>query len=675
MGTNFGSIGEAFIDIRADLTKLKRDLRTVGSTIRKAGGGMQRAGRQVTMFLTAPILLLGGAAVKTASDVQEMINLFEVTFESASKDVEDWARVNAKAMQRSRFDMMQTASSFAAFLKPLGVAPKAIVPMSKALTALTTDLSSFRNIAEKDVFIRLFSGLAGETEAVRRLGIDIGVTSINAELLALGINKTSAEAKQSEKVIARFNLIMRQSTDAQGDAVRTALFFENQMRGLGATVKDVAVIIGQKLLPTATRMVQELRLLGQRFLSLDSAVQSGIIAIIGFVGVLGPAIIIIGLLLQAIGFAIAGFAVLAPVVGAALAALKFLFIGVQVIVIGFLAFFSTVPGLIITSLAAIIGGFFIFKDTIIGFFKGLVLAIKDVFVAGFHNKVVIPFQKAINELIAFLPDDVIGFLGLTPIEVSDVVDNNFKDDMKRVMTEAMASGKKELEDFKRTAIKVVGAVKSGFGAMKDAVSDFLPDLSLADLSLESIGTTFEDLLAQFTALTGAAAGFGDAVASSADEVADGWKETMETITASVEDGLLDIATSFKSFGDVALSVLRLIVQEMLRLAIIRPLLAFLGLPVPVPGLEHGGAARANKPAIVGEGGPELFVPNVSGRIIPNDRLRIGSGGDRGPTGDINQEFNFPLVFPTQLEAFVRNIAGPAGRDGAIQVLRAKQGKF
>ncbi|MFA6318392.1 MAG: phage tail length tape measure family protein [Elusimicrobiota bacterium] len=50
-------------------------------------------------------------------------------------------------------------------------------------------------------------------------------------------------------------------------------------------------------------------------------------------------------------------------------------------------------------------------------------------------------------------------------------------------------------------------------------------------------------------------------------------------------------------------------------------------------LAKGGPAYSGQPYIVGERGPELFVPSVSGSVVPNNEL--GRGG--GPT--INQTFN------------------------------------
>jgi len=59
----------------------------------------------------------------------------------------------------------------------------------------------------------------------------------------------------------------------------------------------------------------------------------------------------------------------------------------------------------------------------------------------------------------------------------------------------------------------------------------------------------------------------------------------------------------------------------------------------IPELANGGTVSANQPYIVGERGAELFVPNGSGRIVPNNQLG-GSGGGNifiNVSGAIDQE--------------------------------------
>ena len=45
------------------------------------------------------------------------------------------------------------------------------------------------------------------------------------------------------------------------------------------------------------------------------------------------------------------------------------------------------------------------------------------------------------------------------------------------------------------------------------------------------------------------------------------------------------------------------------------------------GLQHGGPAKAGQPYIVGEAGPELFVPNSSGTVVPNNQMGAAVGGE------------------------------------------------
>lgn len=663
-------LGDAVLDLRTDdaaftrgIRKAEAQTKRLGRVFDDVGRKAQRIGRQLATFVTLPIIAIGVASVKTASDIQEMQNLFAVTFGSAADDVEEWAKRTAKATNRSRFELQRTAADFAAFLKPLGVAPDAIEPMSTALTQLVTDIASFRNQTDQEVFTRLFSGLAGETEAVRRLGIDIGEAAIKQELLNQGFKGTAAEATQGQKAMARFALIMRQTTDAQGDAVRTSASFENQTKALGATITDVRVEIGQRLLPVATRLVRRIRELGVRFLALSGNVKSGTVAVALFVATVGPAIFALGLLSRAIGFAVGGLAFFAVGLRKLAVIVRNVLLGIQISVALFLGFFSTIPGIIIISLAAIVGGLFIFKGTIIGFFKGLVLAIRDAFIAGFNNKVVVPFQEAINKLVAFLPDSVIETLGLKALEINDVIENSFADDMKAVIAEAAENGKRELESFKETAITVVGVVKTKFGEMGDAIIDFLPDLGLADFSLENIGSQFDELMARFATLNTAQGGVAGAADDAAEDAANSWEDFGKTIRDTVEDNMTRAITNFREFGDAARSILNAVFEQLVRLAIVKPFLAFLG----VPSFVHGGRPPLNRPSIVGERGPELFVPDRAGTVIPNNEL--------GGMGGINQEFNFPITFPTQLEAFVRNVAGPAGRDAAVQIFRARQGRF
>jgi hypothetical protein len=81
----------------------------------------------------------------------------------------------------------------------------------------------------------------------------------------------------------------------------------------------------------------------------------------------------------------------------------------------------------------------------------------------------------------------------------------------------------------------------------------------------------------------------------------------------------------------------------------------------VQGLAAGGPVVGNTPYIVGEAGPELFVPTGSGTIMNNNRL----GGMAGGGGDINVTVNMPAG--SNGDDVVRALQDYVRRRGAIPV--------
>jgi phage-related minor tail protein len=63
------------------------------------------------------------------------------------------------------------------------------------------------------------------------------------------------------------------------------------------------------------------------------------------------------------------------------------------------------------------------------------------------------------------------------------------------------------------------------------------------------------------------------------------------------------------------------------------------------GLAKGGPAKAGQPYIVGEEGPELFIPKQSGTVIPNDKTMgiMGAGGPGIGGGGTTVTYNIQAV--------------------------------
>ena len=103
-------------------------------------------------------------------------------------------------------------------------------------------------------------------------------------------------------------------------------------------------------------------------------------------------------------------------------------------------------------------------------------------------------------------------------------------------------------------------------------------------------------------------------------------KSMKKFEDTLVDGLMSGKFAFKDFANF-------VIKELLRIAIRKLILdkitggftSFLG---GIGGKERGGTVTANRPYLVGEAGAELFVPNKTGTIVPNNRLGggMGSGG-------------------------------------------------
>ena len=135
-----------------------------------------------------------------------------------------------------------------------------------------------------------------------------------------------------------------------------------------------------------------------------------------------------------------------------------------------------------------------------------------------------------------------------------------------------------------------------------------------------------------SAIGGASGGIGRQIKTWGEigkDVADSFASSFGGALASVVTGAEAVGAAFKK---MALSVIRDAIAMIAKLAIVRGLLSLFpglgtgpGAFIPIPGLAHGGPAQAGRPYVVGEKGPELFVPKTSGTVVPNNKMQMGGG--------------------------------------------------
>ncbi len=232
-----------------------------------------RAGATLVMFRKLKSVLSGW--ITQSNKYIEDLNLFNVSMGEYAEKAHEYAEKVSEVMGIDPAEWMRNQGIFNTIIKGFGMVEDRAYTMSKNLTQLGYDLSSFFNISYEDAFQKLQAGISGELEPLRRLGYDLSVARLQQEALNLGITKSVNAMTQAEKSELRYYAIMTQVTAAQGDMARTLTAPANQLRVLQAQVTQAARAFGNlfipalnAVLPYAIAVVKVLRMVAEAIASL-----------------------------------------------------------------------------------------------------------------------------------------------------------------------------------------------------------------------------------------------------------------------------------------------------------------------------------------------------------------------------------------------------------------------
>ena len=115
--------------------------------------------------------------------------------------------------------------------------------------------------------------------------------------------------------------------------------------------------------------------------------------------------------------------------------------------------------------------------------------------------------------------------------------------------------------------------------------------------------------------------FKDGIGTTGKLIGDTMVSSMKKFEDTLVDGLMSGKFAFKDFANFVIKeLLRIAIRKLIIDKITGGFTSFLG---NITGKERGGTVTANRPYLVGEAGAELFVPNRTGTIIPNNKLGGG----------------------------------------------------
>ncbi len=263
--SNFGDIGKKgvaeFGKIKApklnfdqsvtSITNINQAAKAAGQSVKGMFGQFALAVGAVGLTYKAVDALKDG--IKGAMDLGETLSKVKTVFGGTSAAVIGNADKMAQSFGLPKQAILDASASFGLIGKAAGYNGQQTAALATDMSKLAADVSSFYNIPLDEALNKLRSGLVGEAEPMRSLGVLLSETAVKQEAYRLGIVKAGEDLSEQQKVTARSSLITKGLADATGDLERTQDSSSNQARKFAGSMSNLAVSVGELLLPALNK--------------------------------------------------------------------------------------------------------------------------------------------------------------------------------------------------------------------------------------------------------------------------------------------------------------------------------------------------------------------------------------------------------------------------------------
>lgn len=260
---------QAFNQVAGASKRLDASTKTLTSSASRSHRAFSTTAKLLTGLATSYAAVQVGRfakdSISAASDVHEAMTATTQVFKKQSAEIKAWSRGSAADFGQSRTQALTTAREFGTLFKSAGVNGKKLSEYSTGLTELSGDIASFNNVPVQQAIDDLTSGLTGQTEPMRKYGVFLSANALKAEAMRMGIADGTATLTDSQRTLAAYNLILKQTgvtstkfAQQFGDFDRTAGGLANQTRILSANWEDFKGNLGKALLPLAKSSIKGL---------------------------------------------------------------------------------------------------------------------------------------------------------------------------------------------------------------------------------------------------------------------------------------------------------------------------------------------------------------------------------------------------------------------------------
>lgn len=300
------TIGSIKIRIGGDITSLEKSLKRAEFRLQRSGRKLAELGSRLSAAITLPVLAIGGAALKTAGDLEGLKKGMESMMGSAEAAKKEIALLRKEALKPGlnfeqaikgsvRLQAVGTDAELARrALAGFGNALALVGGTGEQLDGVTLALSQ---IASKGkISAEEINQLAERVPQIRAILKNAFGTADTEQLQDLGIG--------FEEFITKSIIELEKLPKAQSG-------IKNSIENTKLALQEASALIGERLFPIFEKVSKEVLRVVTAFTKLDSGLQDNIIKYALVAAAIGPALSTFGTLKIFIGATIGSFAKLA----------------------------------------------------------------------------------------------------------------------------------------------------------------------------------------------------------------------------------------------------------------------------------------------------------------------------------------------------------------------------
>ena len=237
----------AIQDIRNRLNNLGSSATSTSNTVASAFKAMAKP--LLAIFSVTKAFGFVKDSIIAGMDAIESDSLFLVSLGERADEARKWTDELSAAVGLNAVELRKNVGVLYNMITAMGLSKDTAYSMATGMTELANDMASFYNISTEEAFVKIRAGLTGEIVPLKHIGILVDDNTIKQVAYKKGIAETGKELTQQQKVLARYEAILMQTGNAQGDLARTLQSPANQLRVLKAKFDALKIAVGKAFQP------------------------------------------------------------------------------------------------------------------------------------------------------------------------------------------------------------------------------------------------------------------------------------------------------------------------------------------------------------------------------------------------------------------------------------------